>query len=257
MKQAGIIGCGWLGTRIALRLMPEYQVWATTRSDERQCELEQLGIVTRKTHFAEELLQQTGFPPQQVTETDLLIIAVNFPKKQSTEQLTNKFKNIAAFLGPCKNPLFLMSSTGIYPHEAVVISEDTFPENELHPALWKTEQLARLLYPQINILRLGGLMGDDRFLSKYTISSPSEPVNHIHYTDIPEIILKMVNLGISSTTYNVVAPLHPQKQQVIDFQTNGVLDRQVQSKGRIVSSGKLVSDLGYQFISPDPLYFKS
>lgn len=257
MKKAGIIGCGWLGTRVALQLMPEYKIWATTRSHERSNELGKLGILPQIVSFNSEFLQETGFPSSPVSQSDVLIIAVNFSKKQPTEQLLTKFQNIAAFIGPYTNPLFFMSSTGIYPQEATWITEDTFPASELHSALWEVEQLATQLYPQVNILRLGGLMGDDRFLSKYSIKDTHEPVNHIHYTDVAGIISKMTARGISSQTYNAVAPQHPQKQQVIDFQTTGTFDKEVQAKGRKVSSEKLIAELGYQFIYPDPIYFRN
>ena len=66
----------------------------------------------------------------------------------------------------------------------------------------------------------------------------------------------MIDLKISSKTYNVVSPQHPTKQNVIDFQKGIPCKNNThKEQGRIISSEKLQQELMYDFLFPNPLYF--
>ena len=112
-------------------------------------------------------------------------------------------------------------------------------------------------YPQINILRLAGLMGDKRLLCNYNISDVDSIVNHIHYIDICSVIYKMINSQSQSKIYNVVAPIHPTKKEIIDIQKNNIVLEKYEPTiiGRKISSSKLIQELDFTFQYPDPRYF--
>jgi len=110
-------------------------------------------------------------------------------------------------------------------------------------------------FPQANILRLGGLMGGERLLKNYNISNLDQLVNHIHYADICSVIEKMLERHSESKVYNVVAPVHPNKEEVINAQKGLPYSGTRTDTGRIISPEKLISELDFQFQYPDPRYF--
>jgi hypothetical protein len=81
-------------------------------------------------------------------------------------------------------------------------------------------------------------------------------VNHIHFEDISRIVERIINENLQSKTYNLVAPLHPTKQQILDFQTKNIETKIEESFGRKVTSEYLENDLKYKFLHSDPRKFK-
>ena len=146
--------------------------------------------------------------------------------------------------------MFLMSSTGVYPDISKEFVEEDVPLENV-----SGERMLKNKYPQLNILRLGGLMGDNRLLKNYNVSNLDHAVNHIHYADISGIISEMIEKKTQSELYNVTAPIHPAKSQVINAQKNIANDEVFEVKGKKVLSSKLVSELGYIFQYPDPRTF--
>ncbi|KFF10584.1 hypothetical protein IW15_19820 [Chryseobacterium soli] len=257
MKKIGIIGCGWLGIRISKHLQSGYKLYTTTTSEEKKSELIAMGLDSVAIQFSDDEVTEELKNNETIQEMDALIITVPFSKRTPVNQLKNRFENISLFIGEFKKPVFLMSSIGIYPQMNISMDESYTIEEHLEPTLLSIEKLMKFNYPKINILRLGGLMGDNRVFSNYTISDPDQAVNHVHYEDICLIIEKMINMNITSKTYNVVAPEHPTKQEVINYQKNipaGASSADKKSQ-RIISSKNLESDLGYVYKNPDPKKF--
>ena len=204
-------------------------------------------------HKAENLLAQTAFD-----QMDVVIISIPMSRSKDAESQTILFQNVLSFLGNNKKQIFLMSSTGIYPQVKHYIDEDTFPEDQLDNTLFAIEKLFLEKIPELNILRLGGLMGQDRVFNKYYKEAGRyEAVNHIHYHDICRVIEKMISLDLKGKIYNVVAPLHPAKGDVYTYQTGNELDPAIPKKteNRIISSEKMIRELTYSFVFPDPKTF--
>ena len=253
MKKIGIIGCGWLGLKMAKYFAPANEIFATTTSDDKVKTLADLGFQTFKIDFdADEFLKPNEF----WLNLDVIIISIPFSKSADFEVLKKRFGNLNSFIKGFDKPIFLMSSIGIYPQIEQEITENNLDESLLNPSIFGVENLMKKDFPQINILRLGGLMGDDRYLSKYKIKEPQQIVNHIHFEDISRIVERIVNENLQSKTYNLVAPLHPTKQQVLDFQTNNSETEIRECFGRKVTSEYLENDLKYKFLHPDPRKFK-
>ena len=204
-------------------------------------------------HKAENLQAQTAFD-----QLDTIIISIPMSRSKDAESQTILFQNVLSFLENNKKQLFLMSSTGIYPQVKQYIDEDTFPADQLDNTLFAIEKLFLEKIPELNILRLGGLMGQDRvFYKYYKEAGRYEAVNHIHYHDICRVIEKMISLDLKGKIYNVVAPLHPAKGDVYTYQTGNELDPAIPEKteNRIISSEKMIRELTYSFVFPDPKTF--
>jgi nucleoside-diphosphate-sugar epimerase len=238
----GIFGCGWLGTPLAQRLASSYTVKAAVRT---QGSAEKLRLLGFETYVTPE--KGSAF-----WECDVLVIAI--PPR---EGYIKRLEEIAANLsGECSRAV-LLSSTSVYRgHEGLV--DETIPL-AASGLMAEGEVRFRALFPEGVILRLGGLMGDDRIAGQRRSAIMADgPVNYIHQEDAVRIISGVIEAKRTCTLYNLVAPVHPLRSRV--YRRNGSLfgytvpefsgfDR------REVSSEKVIRALGYRFIHPDPLRF--
>ncbi|BAP31327.1 uncharacterized protein CHSO_2290 [Chryseobacterium sp. StRB126] len=253
MKKVGIIGYGWLGARITESISDQYEIYTTTTTVEKADELNTKGIYAVVANFPDYQLTEP-YPKWQAMENlDVLIVTIPISEKSCcVSSLYNRIQNLSSFIGDFKGQLFLMSSTGVYPDISKELSEEDIPVEKV-----SGERMVRNKYPQVNILRLGGLMGGNRLLKNYNIANLDFAVNHIHYKDIAGILLKMIENGTKTGLYNVTAPIHPAKFQVLNAQKNIAENREEETeiKGKIILSSKLISELGYVFEYPDPRFF--
>lgn len=251
MKKAGIIGCGWLGSRIAESLSGTHLIYTTATTEGKVAELNIKGLNATLAGFPDyqldEKIKQWGI----IGQLDILIITIPLSGKSCcVSSLYNRIQHLLSFIGDFKGQLFVMSTTGVYPDLPKKFTEDDLPVNAV-----SGERMIRNKYPQANILRLGGLMGDNRLLKNYNVSNLEAPVNHIHYADICSLIVRMEELKTEGKLYNVTAPLHPSKAAVIHAQKNLPFSGEIKTEGRKILSSKLISDLDFVFTYPDPCNF--
>ncbi|MDR6461830.1 hypothetical protein [Chryseobacterium sediminis] len=251
MKKIGIIGYGWLGEKIASSLSGKYTLSATTTTDNKVNDLNSKGIHAVLASFPDYQLTESISQWEEVKNIDVLIITIPVSEKSCcVSSLYNRIQNLSAFIGDFKGQMFLMSSTGVYPDLPKDFTEEDVPLESV-----SGERMLRNKYLQLNILRLGGLMGDNRLLKNYNVGNLDHAVNHIHYADISAIITQMIESNIETKLYNLTAPIHPAKSQVINAQKN-ISDEEVfEVKGKKVLSSKLISELDYTFQYPDPRTF--
>jgi len=246
MKKGLIIGKGWLGGRLENVLSNKYNLTTTKRNaDKPNCISINFDQVIDKSI--------------STNEYEFIVITIPFGNRQSMEQLDFRFTQLIQFIGNFNKQILLISSTGIYPDKEDVIYESTFSDNELNQSYQLIENKLKITYPQLIILRLGGLMGDNRYLSNYIkLDKPNLDVvaNHIHYQDVCIIIDTIIEMNFKGKVYNAVAPKHPTKEEILEYQINQKLIKSDIEKGKIISSEKLINELNYQFTFPNPLYFK-
>ncbi len=251
MKKIGIIGYGWLGERLASSLSGKYTLVTTTTTESKVNKLNNKGIHAVMASFPDYQLAEPLSQWEEIKNMDVLIITIPVSEKSCcVSSLYNRIQNLSAFIGDFKGQMFLMSSTGVYPDISKEFVEEDVPLENV-----SGERMLKNKYPQLNILRLGGLMGDNRLLKNYNVGNLDHAVNHIHYADISGIISEMIEKKTQSELYNVTAPIHPAKSQVINAQKNIANDEVFEVKGKKVLSSKLVSELGYIFQYPDPRTF--
>lgn len=250
MKKLGIIGCGWLGNHLAESLSDQYEIFATTTTASKIAALEAKAYTATLVSFPDEMnpeMQEWDI----ASKLDAIIIAVPFSGLRGSKiPMTGKRENLLRFIGDFKGQIFYTSSTGVYPNSEKEFTEDDLPANEVESESFILEK-----FPQTNILRLGGLMGGERLLKNYNISNVDQPVNHIHYADICSVVEKMLNNQSQSQVYNVVAPIHPNKEEVINSQKGLPFEGERTVIGRIISPEKLIKELDFEFQYPDPRYF--
>lgn len=250
MQNLGIIGFGWLGSRMAERLSDRYEIFATTTTPAKAQDLNARGYHATLVSFPDTL-----DPEMQAWEVakdlDAIIISVPFSGLRGTQiPMNDKRQNLLHFLGDYKGQVFYTSSTGVYPQTEREFREDDLPAQEVESESFILER-----FPQTNILRLAGLMGEQRLLKNYNISNLDQLVNHIHYADICTVIEKMLDQQSQSKVYNIVAPIHPSKEEVINAQKGLPYSGERAKKGRTISPKKMIQELDFAFQYPDPRYF--
>ncbi|NML57031.1 Rossmann-fold NAD(P)-binding domain-containing protein [Chryseobacterium cheonjiense] len=251
MKKIGLIGYGWLGSRIYNDLSSNSEIFATTTSLQKVEDMRSQGIHAELAVFNE---SEKEFPDPWsiVPDLDVMIITVPFSEKRTSQEILDKrLSKLFSFIGRYEKQIFFMSTTSVYPDEPGIFREEMLPVESVF-----VENKIKKAFPQVNILRLGGLMGDSRLLKNFKMTDVSGIVNHIHYKDIAAVIITMIEKGINGKIYNVVAPLHPSKQEVIAYQNNLPIEASHENnKQRIISSDKLISELDFTFAYPDPKKF--
>lgn len=252
MMKIGIIGYGWLAERVGDALKTKHEIFGTTRNPDKAKRLTEKGI--NMLLWEEEKLRSED--AKKLMDCDVLISSLPVSRveydKVTLEHLLTSIKGY-------KKPMFVFSSTGIYPQEMKTFTEEDTAN--LVPTIRAYEVFFETHFPQAVILRFAGLLGDNRrfddFYRNREIPDPQSPVNHLHYNDITAIIELMIEKGTASNLYNIVTPLHPTKAKVFAKQTGQSipLTEKFSSKGRIISSNKLIKEFNYHFLKPDPSEF--
>jgi len=220
----GIIGCGWLGKPLAKYLAQDHTVTCYTRE-----------------------ALSTSF-----WDNELFIIAI------STKD--NYLQSLRDFLShiPSHVPIIFTSSTSVYKEYDKEVDESSVIS--IKSLQKEAEELIQNSTHPLLILRLGGLMGEDRIAGKWKSTKifSDSPVNYIHLDDLIQIISKLIKKRVSKGIYNLVAPQHPMRSQVHQKNAKHFGFELGKFKGishRIVNSNKIIKELNYTFIHPNPLEF--
>ena len=225
-KSVGVIGCGWLGKPLAQELSKNLHVDCFCR--------------------------ETTKDNSPFWQSDIVIIAIN-----TKDNYLETLRKIATLTKPTCN-IFLMSSISIYRE----FDEDVDESFEITQSslIKEAEDLILSLRENVIILRLGGLMGDDRVAGRWksAVDFSDGYVNYIHKDDVINIIKKMIENIVNLGIYNLVAPLHPSRQEIHRKNSQKAGSEIGKFEGfskRRVSSDKMIKELNYTFLHPDPLEF--
>lgn len=257
-----ILGCGWVGEELVKRQIHlGYRVWATTTNEEKRKRLWDDGVqaiihdfdvdrellISREVHF------------------DFVVVSVPATRRLSVEEVKQRFGRIReALSGLDYGKMLFLSSIGIYP-DLTGRYEESYNEGALMDAnLYAAEVLLQKL-PNTIVFRLGGLFGKDRIFAKYfqhrVCQTGEQLANFVHLDDVLNLIEKVSNLDMLSGVYNVVAPIHPTKKEVILASAKRYhfdVPSRFESKNdfkKYVTSEKIINLLNYDFKYPSPLGF--
>lgn len=263
-KKALIIGCGWVGFRFAQKLLTlNFEVTATTTSEHKINALEAEGISPLLLDFNFETDSETVAVISSL-HYDLVLVSVPAKKREHQQTCLMKFERLAKFLQKIQaKSIIYLSSVGIYPSAPYLINETNIPNSSLDPKLFQTEQTLAMRVNMLNILRLGGIFGDNRIPGKHFSAKVCEVgnqfANYIHLDDIMAIILCLYHQRIEGQLFNAVSPLHPSKKEITlqmaekyGFAPPSSFEN-VSFDKKVISPAKLISDLNYQFIYENPL----
>lgn len=271
--KTSILGCGWLGLPLAKSLFSKgYEVKGSTTSESKLEMLKDAGILPFQIQLEEH--QIIGNMEDFLKETDVLIIDIPPGLRKAispTLEMTfvNKIKNLIPYIEKSSiQKVIFVSSTSVYGDgfPIVEITEETKPnpDTESGKQLAITETLLQSNpHFKTTVIRFGGLLGEDRHPIKFlagrtNVENPDAPVNMIEREDCIGIIEKSLDFARDdkwewNQVFNAVAPQHPtrkeyyhKKAQILNLPLP-IFAENLESKGKMISSKKVETILGYSF----------
>ncbi|MBC7923370.1 MAG: SDR family oxidoreductase [Ferruginibacter sp.] len=264
-----ILGCGWLGLPLGRSLARKgYLVKGTTTSRPKLASLVARDIQPFLLHLDPE---PNGEGLADFLSADVLVL--NVPPKVEARGADFHPRQIRflmdSLLGSAIRRVIYISATSVYPDlNREVTEEEALPQPGSNRVLLQAEALLRSLSPRVEttVLRCGGLMGYDRIPGKYfagrkALPTGAVPVNLVHRDDVVGAVEAVIEREKWGETYNLVAPLHPTRQEVYlrNAADLGFEPPEFTPTGnqpfKIVAVRKLQQELAYVFRYPDPLNF--
>jgi nucleoside-diphosphate-sugar epimerase len=253
-----ILGCGWVGKEVAKYYVEKgWQVFATCTSQEKKNYLSALGLHVAVVNF--DLKDSNSEFP---TTFDYILNSVPASSKNSVDEISNRFEHVRQYIDNLKfRKQIYLSSIGIYPDQDGVFTEDY--TEDLNERLLVAEQKVELT--NSHIYRLGGLFGKNRIFAKYFANricmTGDQPANFIHVDDVVALITKGFDSHLHYPIYNLVAPEHPSKRDVIlasakkygfDLPLSFNSENSFQ---KIVDGSLIIKELKYSFKHSSPVTF--
>lgn len=205
-----IIGCGYLGKRIAARWRAQnHRVFATTRSAARASELISRGIEP----IICDVLDPTSVRLPQV-ESIVHCIGLDASAGVSMRSLyVDGLANVLAAVPRTVARFVYVSSTSVYGQidgEEVDENAITEPQEGSGKVVLEAEQLLRKMLPSSIILRFAGIYGPDRLMRGQEIKA-GEPImgdadkwlNLIHVEDGAAAVVAADDRAAAGSLYNV------------------------------------------------------
>lgn len=270
MNTISILGCGWLGFSLGEFLVKAgYEVKGSTTREEKLAAINTVGMKGYLLTVGEEL---KGERLDEFFQSEILIL--NIPPGRRQPDVERCFPKqvqriVEAALGGGVRRLLLVSSTGVYPANNQVVTE----EEELAPgtasgrALVAAEVYARGVEGlATTVLRLAGLVGGERhpgrwFAGKEGLSGGDVPVNLVHRDDVIAAIVAVLRQEKWGEVYQLSADEHPLKKEYYPLMARrlGLVEPVFSGEAllpyKVVGNEKIKKALGLVLRYPDPMQF--
>ena len=260
--RTGIIGLGWLGYRFAVEWKKQYLfVWGTKRNYADWEAMMGGGWEAISIPCIEWKAEKgvSEYVKRTLQSTRLIILNIP-PRSFSPESYQDALEQILSNAHPDAYVLY-MSSTSVYKATEGEVNEDS--ELDEGSTVWAGEQKVLDMWKERScILRLGGLIGDDRHPVNYLakkdrFENPNMPVNLIHYEDVIAISEEIFRQGFWGQTLNVCNPNIPTRLEFYSEEAKKLglslpqLAKQEKETGKKVNTDKLTKVLKYnRFVYP-------
>jgi nucleoside-diphosphate-sugar epimerase len=270
--KVSILGCGWLGFPLAKKLIEiGFEVKGSTTTENKLAVLKSNKIAPYLLELSETKISEciSDF----LYNSDILIIDIPPGLRKITEATSEKtfvakIEHLIPFIenSTVKKVIFI-SSTSVYadtsPISTVTEESVLHPDTESGKQLVEVENLLRNNSNfQTTIIRFGGLIGEDRNIAKMltgksNVANPDAPINLIHQQDCIGIICEILKQNCWNETFNAVLPNHPTRKNYYSKKAKQlhliapIFTENETNVGKIVSSEKLETILGYRFIKLD------
>ena len=243
-QRISILGCGWLGTELALALIDKgYSVYGSTTSKIKVNKLKGvtpflIDISKRENDYSEFL------------SSEILIISITSKNIIDFKILINRIEK-----SEVKKVIFI-SSTSVYSNSNCLVTEETETNNS---PLAQIEKLFKSNpFFESTIIRFGGLFGYDRkpgnfIKSGEKIENPEGYINFIHRDDCIQIIEQIIIENIWNEVLNACVDNHPKRRafyikEAAKLGRNEIhFNEQSENNYKIVCSQKLKNILKYEF----------
>jgi hypothetical protein len=189
----GIIGLGWLGKALKIKLDSQFLIWGTHRVSDKSS--------TKDYSF-------DFFAPGPLPPADMMILNTPPLLKLSPKNYVSIVQNLKT------KHLVFISSTSVFGTNQGLVTEETTPHPDTDSGKWLLEVENELKSFSVSIIRPGGLIGGSRhpiyFLAGKTLDFSSSPVNLIHREDLINIIIS--TLEKKPPLLHAISPYHPSRE---------------------------------------------
>lgn len=279
ISSVGIIGCGWLGNALAMKLNSQAVNVLATRSTKANVEqLETQGIKGEILSLPEE---QETLNKHVIFNQQCLVIAITPQFRSGRVDYADKVKQLvnAARVGGHVEKIILLSSTAIYNGLTGEVTETSvldFSADKV--SILNQAEQAVLNFNSVKddnretrayILRLSGLVGPNRHPGKFLLNgrmlkSPNAIVNLIHQQDAVGLILSLLESDKQGGIFNGVSTTQVSKKEYYQtaakalgatapvFEENEPLAANGYKR---VSGQKTKAEINYTFVYDDLLYW--
>ncbi|PZD78463.1 SDR family NAD(P)-dependent oxidoreductase [Mesonia sp. K7] len=221
-EKVAILGCGWLGFPLARELKDlGYSINGSTTSDHKIKTLKDFGINSFLIKLFEERIK--GDMANFLKDVNVLIL--NFPpnyRENPNQEFIKIINNLSHEIAKQPNIYVVYVSTiSVFrkTHPITKYNEEHEPYSEFSKTqqLIEAEKIILRLKNKSSILRLGGLIGEDRHPIKYIagrekLQNANTPINLIHQNDAIDIIKKLVAQKVRGIFHGVY-PKHTSHQE--------------------------------------------
>lgn len=261
-----IIGFGWLGEPLGHYLQQKgFKIKGSTTSSEKAAALKEKGLDTYPLVFNPAPEGEKG----PLLDTDLLIITIP-PRVRSQKegQYVKQLSQIKSLAQKAGIPrLIFTSATSVYPdqNQEAFETDPLTPNNTGNTVLLEAENILwNDRSYDLTVIRLGGLLGDDRIPGVYVSDKENivghAPVNYIYRGDAVRMIHWIIKNELWNETFNGVTADHPLRKEVYEknaetlgFPPPASYEIPPLSKWKSVSSSK-IQKTGFTFLH-HPLSF--
>jgi len=244
MFQLSILGCGWLGEAFVAKYAGVYAIKAAVQSASHLQQLQPLNCQPYQ-------LPQDG---SDFYNADAVLISLS-PRHNYQDAFELLVRNVSK-----DTQLILLSATSVYAGCEGSISDLDLPRLK-EGSMLAMERFLLEKRSDTLVLRLGGLMGDDRVAGRWKQQRKvveNSCVNYLHQEDAISVINLCIEKNITNKILNVVAPQHPKRSEIYAM-NEAKEDRGktnfIDAPTRLIQSSYLIQNLGYTFIKPNPLEF--
>lgn len=263
-ERIGVLGCGWLGLGVAQSYVADnFIVHGSRQSKKGADSLQKHGVHGFVVQISEN--HDSGNLTEFLNGVSRLFLTIppglqKNPKRDFVAMIHQLLPHIHS--SEVKEVVFT-SSTGVYGPQQGLVSPSIVPQPQTESGrqLLEVESLLRSQDGfSTQIVRLGGLLGDDRHPVKQlaklpVVYNPQAPINLIHKLDAIGLLRYLADRAPWQSIYHGVAPWHPTKQ---DFYEQAANEMQLPSPKFAEDPGnanKVVTDpqvqsLGYAFLEP-------
>ena len=261
------MGLGWLGKPLGEFLLKKgFELHGSTTTVEKAERLKKKGI-NAYPFFLNPTPEGEG--GREIFDADVLIINIPPQLRSKSEDFhLLQIEALRRFVELRRIPkVIFISATSVYPD----LNREAFESDILtsstagNRTLFEAENLLRKHKRyKLSVIRLGGLLGDDRIPGMYVSNKEGvvghAPVNYIHRQDAIRLIHWVIENGLWNQTFNGVAPFHPLRREVYEknakelgFAAPLSYEFPPIQPWKVVSSKKIL-ETGFTFIH-HPLYF--
>ena len=260
----GVLGCGWLGLGVAQSYVTDGFVVHGSRQSRKDADLlKEHGIHGFAIQISENHV--TGNLSDFLHGVSRLYLTLppglnKNPKRDFVGVIHQLLPHVR--INKVKEVVFT-SSTGVYGPQQGLVNPNVVPEPQTESGrqLLEVESILRSQEGfSTQIVRLGGLLGDDRhpvkqFIKLPEVDNPQAPINLIHKADAIGLLRYLADKAPWQSIYHGVAPWHPTKQ---DFYEQAAKEMQLPlpkfaketgNTNKIITDPK-VKSFGYAFIEP-------